>query len=126
MLNYWVRNADNLLIGKVIGSDALGLYSRAYMTMLLPTRQVTRVLSRVMFPAMSRIKNDPERTKRLYLRMIQTIALVAFPAMLGLLAVAPEFVATAYGPKWEGVVPILSSLSRWDDTVDQQHCRLDI
>jgi len=29
-LNYWVRNLDNLLIGKFIGTDSLGVYSKAY------------------------------------------------------------------------------------------------
>jgi O-antigen/teichoic acid export membrane protein len=30
LLNYWARNSDNLIIGKVYGADSLGIYNRAY------------------------------------------------------------------------------------------------
>ncbi len=110
ILQYWVRSADNLLVGKVAGSDALGLYTRAYSTMLLPVRQIGNVLTRVMFPALARIQDDPARVKRVYLKMVQTIALFTFPAMLGLLAVAPDFVVGVYGQKWRGAIPLLQVL----------------
>lgn len=100
LLNYWTRNADNLLIGKFIGPDPLGLYARAYSLMLLPTTQVTNVLSRVMFPALSRVKDQPARAKRIYLQAVAAIALVTFPLMLGLFVVADPFVAAVLGPKW--------------------------
>lgn len=110
VLNYWVRNADNLLIGKFAGKDALGLYSRAYTTMLLPTRQIQQVLTRVMFPALARIQDDRKRVKAVYLKMIQTISLFSFPAMTGLLTVAPDFVVGVYGPGWSDVTPLLQIL----------------
>lgn len=110
MLNYWIRNADNLLIGKVLGSAQLGLYTRAYTIMLLPLTQISSVLSRVMFPAMSAIQDDKPRAKRIYLRAISAIALFSFPAMLSLLVVADDFVLVIFGPKWEEMIPVLRVL----------------
>jgi O-antigen/teichoic acid export membrane protein len=109
--NYWARNADNLLIGRFMGTVELGIYTRAYSTMLLPLSQVTSVLGRVMFPALSRIQHDKVLVKQIYLRALALIALVTFPMMLGLFVTAESFVLTLFGPKWEGVVTLLQILS---------------
>jgi O-antigen/teichoic acid export membrane protein len=107
IVNYWTRNADNLLIGRFMGSESLGLYTRAYSTMLMPLSQVTNVLSRVMFPALSRVQHDKIRVKRIYLRSIAMIALVTFPMMLGLFVVAEDFVLAVYGAQWSGITTVL-------------------
>lgn len=109
-MNYWMRNADNLLIGKFVGADALGAYSRAYMWMLMPVAQVSQVVSRVMFPALSRVQHDLPRVKRYYLRTISAIALLTFPAMLGLTVVTDLFVSTLLGDNWLDVIPLLQVL----------------
>ncbi|SFG36470.1 Membrane protein involved in the export of O-antigen and teichoic acid [Desulfotomaculum arcticum] len=107
VINYWIRNLDNVLIGKYISSTALGIYTRAYSLMLLPLTQISRVISLVMFPAMSAIQKDLSKTKEVYLRSTRIIALVTFPLMMGLLVVAEPFIATIYGNKWQGVIPVL-------------------
>jgi O-antigen/teichoic acid export membrane protein len=109
-VNYWARNADNLLIGKFLGSAPLGLYDRAYRLMLLPIGQIAAVLGRVMFPALSSIQDDHERIRHIYLRLVAAIGLVAFPLMAGLLVVAEPFVLVVFGDKWAGVVPALQVL----------------
>jgi len=111
VFNYWERNGDNMLIGKYIGSDGLGIYARAYTTMLLPLCQITDILTRVMFPVLSRIQNDKPRVKCIYLRAVAMIALITFPMMMGLLVVAEHFVLALYGPKWAAAIPILKILS---------------
>jgi O-antigen/teichoic acid export membrane protein len=106
-INYWYRNGDNLLVGKFFGSAALGMYSRAYNLMLMPLSQITYVVSKVMFPALSRLQEDKARVKNIFLRSIAMIALVTFPLMSGLFVVADHFVLAIYGPLWSGVIPIL-------------------
>jgi PST family polysaccharide transporter len=75
--------------------------------MLLPLNQITYAVSKVMFPALCRMQGDTARAKAIYLRSIAMIALVTFPLMLGLLAVADHFILAVYGPVWAGVIPIL-------------------
>ena len=106
-INYWVRRVDDLLIGKVLGSDALGLYTKAYGVMLLPTRQISGVVSSVMFPSLSTIQEDTEHVRRVFFRMTRTIALITFPMMLGLLAVSESFVIGVFGGQWSEMIPIL-------------------
>src|SRR5690554_6467435 len=110
LVNYWARNADNLLIGKFLGSAALGVYSRAYSLMLLPISEVISVLGSVMFPALSSIQQDKARVKSIYLRAMPVIGLIAFPMMLGLHVVAEPFVLTLFGERWIAVAPLLRIL----------------
>jgi PST family polysaccharide transporter len=110
VINYWARNADNLLVGKFLGAAALGIYDRAYALMLLPISQIISVVSDVMFAALSSIKNDKARVKSLYLRTIGVISLLSFPMMAGMYVVAQPFILSLYGAKWVAVVPILQIL----------------
>ncbi len=109
-VNYWARQVDDLLIGRVMGAASLGEYSRAYQLMMLPITEVAGVLTRVMFPALSRIQDDKPRVKSIYLRALSYIALISFPLMVGLFAVADRGVPLLFGEKWSDIVPILQIL----------------
>jgi O-antigen/teichoic acid export membrane protein len=110
-VNYWARNADNLLIGRFIGVTQLAFYNRAYSIMTLPGDVSSSVTTPVIFPALSRLQDDRERVKRVYLRALGLIALVMFPVSVGLYVVAKPFILTIYGPRWAPVVPLLQIFS---------------
>lgn len=111
VLNYWVRNLDYLLIGKFLGNRQLGMYKNSYSVMLFPLNNVSRVLSRVMFPSLSLIQKDMLKVRNVYLRMTRFIALFTFPLMAGLFVVSEPFVLVVFGPKWSGMIPLLQVLS---------------
>lgn len=107
IINYIARNIDQLLIGKFLGTQALGYYSLAYRIMLYPLQKISGVIGKVMFPAFSKIQNDIEKVRNIYKRMVKAISLVTFPMMLGLFAIAPEFVRVFFGIKWLPIIFIL-------------------
>ena len=84
LVNYLARNADNLLIGKFLGSNALGYYDLAYQIMLFPLRRISWTIGEVMFPALSRVQHTLSTVRDAYLRAVRMIASITFPAMLGL------------------------------------------
>jgi O-antigen/teichoic acid export membrane protein len=49
LLNYFIRNADNMLIGRYLGSTPLGFYSLAYKWMLLPIYYISGIVGNVFF-----------------------------------------------------------------------------
>jgi O-antigen/teichoic acid export membrane protein len=108
--NYWVRNADNLLIGRFIGSQGLGLYSRAYQLMVLPVYQISGVAGAVMFPVLASVQHDLARVRSIYLRSIGSVHLIAAPIYVGLFVIADTFVGAVLGERWRGLVPILRIL----------------
>jgi PST family polysaccharide transporter len=110
LLNFANRNADTLLVGRYLGSGQLGYYSMAYQLMLYPLSQVSSVIVKVLFPALSRMQGDKHRLRQAYLRSISAIAFVTFPMMVGLFAVSREFVSVVFGEKWLPMLPVLDIL----------------
>jgi O-antigen/teichoic acid export membrane protein len=110
-LNYWLRNGDNLLIGKVLGAHALGVYARAYSLMLLPLTNIGSVFGQVMFPALAQLQHDKVRFRSQYLAATRAIALVSFPLMAGVAALTRPLILFLLGVKWVEVIPVLQVLS---------------
>lgn len=111
LTNYWVRNTDNLLIGKFLTSVDLGIYARAYGLMLLPIRQISKVIGRVIFPILSRRQEDTEWVRNTYLRTISAIALAAFPLMVLLSLSSRQLVPVLFGDAWILMIPVLQVLA---------------
>jgi O-antigen/teichoic acid export membrane protein len=97
--------ADNLVTGRWLGAVALGLYSRAYQLMAVPTVLLGDVLDRVLFPTMARVQDDPRRLASAYLQGTGVLALVTLPAGVVAAVLAPELVTVAFGSRWEALVP---------------------
>ena len=111
ILNYFVRNADYILIQKFLGEQQLGYYTLAYRLMLYPLKNITAVMTRVMFPLLSKIQNDNKRFRDIYLKLVNTISLLSFPLMLGLVAVSANFVLVVFVAKWEPVTTLILILA---------------
>lgn len=109
--NYFSRNADNILIGRYVGADALGLYAKAYSIFLLPLQQVRGPLLDVAMPALSTLRGDPERFARYYRRLVDNLATLAVPLAMVTLVEADFIVRIILGPQWMGAVPVLQLLA---------------
>ncbi len=104
MLNYVSENVDNILVGKHLGTDALGYYQLAFTMPDMIRKNFQQLLSRVLFPAYSRVQDEEERLQTGFLRAVEAVALFAFPLMGGLLVVAPVFVPVYFGAQWEAII----------------------
>jgi len=111
IVNYFARNADNLLIGKYLGAAPLGYYALAYNIMLFPVQAVSQTLGRVLFPAFAAMQSDYARFRQAYLRSSAAIAFFTFPLMAGAAVLAPELITLFLGPRWGPVAPVLRVLA---------------
>lgn len=109
-VNFVARNGDNFVVGRWIGSESLGLYSRAYALMNLPFTYAASAMSSVLFPAFSQVQEEPLRLRRAYLLLTRVAAIVSAPAMGTMAIVAPHLVRSLYGPQWIGAVMPLQIL----------------
>jgi O-antigen/teichoic acid export membrane protein len=107
VLNYFSRNADNLLVGKFLGSVSLGYYQMGYTLMTYPLQNFASVVAQVVYPALSKMQDDRERFRAAYLRTCRLIGLLTFPLMLGLAVTAQPFVRVVLGAKWMPVAGLL-------------------
>ncbi|MEL6500776.1 MAG: lipopolysaccharide biosynthesis protein [Cyanobacteria bacterium J06623_1] len=109
IINYFSRNLDNFLIGRVWGAQPLGLYAKAYQLVLLPINQINVPVNRVALPALSRLQNDPERYQKYYYRAILAITALGMPLVMFLGVAADRLILFLLGEQWLEIVPIF----RW-------------
>lgn len=110
IVNYFARNSDNLIVGKVGGPVPLGYYSRAYTLMLLPISQLVAPLTGVMVPVLSRLQNDDEQYKKSYLFCVEVLALLSFPLVSLMFLLSSEIIDIMLGKQWGGAKPIFAIL----------------
>ncbi len=110
LVNYANRNADNLIVGKMLGADALGFYQMAYKLMLWPIKRMSSVMTDVMFPSLSKIKNDKARVKKAFIEASRHIAWLVFPFVGFVFVNAENVIFTILGEKWLPAVPIFQIL----------------
>src|SRR6202011_4350694 len=103
--------ADNLLIGRYLGSSALGIYAVAYNVMFAPVIRITQPAQQVLFPAFARLQGDPARVLSAWLRGNRLLTALTLPAFLGMAIIAPDFVPVVLGKRWNEAVPVLQLLS---------------
>jgi PST family polysaccharide transporter len=111
IVDYWGKNADNLLIGRFLGAAQLGFYNRAYNLVLLPLNQVLLAAGGAVSPALARMREEPARLVAAYRRSFRGVAVISVPVMAGLAVVAPGAVPLLWGPQWVASVPLLQLLS---------------
>jgi PST family polysaccharide transporter len=105
------QNADNVLIGRFLGAQALGSYALAYNVILVPFSRLASPLHDVLYPVFTRLQDDAERLARVWLRSVRLLTAVAVPAMLGLVVCAPDLVRVVFGEKWHDAVPVMQILA---------------
>jgi PST family polysaccharide transporter len=100
LVGYVNANIDYVVIGRVLGPAALGVYSLAYKLVTWPMLKISHVVLRVMFPAFAQIQHDDEALRRHYVTLVGTLALVTYPLLAGLAVMAPEVLPVVFGPRW--------------------------
>ena len=106
---YIVFSYDDFLVGNLLGTTTLGLYSRAYRYAKLPMSPLAPVYS-VLSPTYARLQDDKARLSKTYALFLDAVVLVAFPAA-GLMAMAaPELVIVFLTEKWAAVAPLMQFL----------------
>lgn len=110
IINYFARNLDKVIIGKLLGPVPLGYYDMAYQVMLKPLQSITSTVGAPLFPALSSIRNDKAQASEVYRQVTTYIALITFPVMAGIAVVSDDFVLLVLGAKWMPTVPVLQIL----------------
>ncbi len=111
LLNYFARNADDILIGRFVGAEALGYYTRAYKLLLAPIELIRNPISNVVIPSLSRLQNKPERFRGYSMRALSIIVFLSMPLITFCFAEADRLVLLALGPQWTEAAAIFRVLA---------------
>lgn len=110
-VNYFNSQIDVILIGKLLGTEALGVYNIAKQLIMRPAQIFNPIITKVTFPAMAKVQNDTTKLKQVYLQTINYLSSVNFPIYGMMIVLAPEIVFFLFGSKWMPSVPVVQILS---------------
>jgi O-antigen/teichoic acid export membrane protein len=111
VVNYFNRDLDVLIIGKLFSTDVLGGYSLAKQLVSRPMQVLNPIISKVASPTLARFQNDIVALKSNYLKLINIIATINVPAYLLVIIFAPWIVQILYGVGYENIVILVRILS---------------
>ncbi|MGV0961463.1 MAG: lipopolysaccharide biosynthesis protein [Limnohabitans sp.] len=109
--SYLGRNADNVLVGHYLGSQALGLYSKAYGLLLLPIQQINGPIAAVAMPALSRLQDRPEEYRNFFRQILSLICFISFPLIVWMNICHRDIILLVLGPKWVEAAPVFLVLA---------------
>jgi O-antigen/teichoic acid export membrane protein len=111
LIVYIAYNLEKVLLGRVWGADALGIYGRGYQLVNLPTENLNSACWGVAFSGLSRVRNDPGRFKSYFLRGYSLILALTIPITIAAALFAPDLIFVFLGPKWKDVSQIFRLLA---------------
>lgn len=105
--NYWARNSDNLIIGKVYGADSLGIYNRAYRLLTMVTSIMTGLFGKVLYPSLKDLMSKGGDVNKEYMNLLGIISLINFPIAIALIFFSNPLVILLWSDRWILVAELL-------------------
>ena len=107
---HFSRNADYILVGKFLGTEALGVYRVAFEVAMKPGAEVLHVINRAAFPVFARLRSTPARLAEAFAWTTRGLAFVLVPIAVLLWFVAPHIVLVVGAGKWAAAEPVIRLL----------------
>ncbi|GAB4311608.1 MAG: lipopolysaccharide biosynthesis protein [Bacteroidales bacterium] len=107
LINYWARNADNLIIGKYYSSAELGIYNRGYKMLQLSLNLISGLFGTVLYPSLKKYRDEGGDIRSEYANVLGIISLLNFPIGLVLILFPVPFVEILWGENWLEVAGLL-------------------
>jgi PST family polysaccharide transporter len=104
-------NLDYLLVGRYLGASNLGVYTLAFRMPDLLILQFARILSVVIFPIYTRLRDVPGSLTRGFSMTTRYVSLVTVPLGVGLALVAKPFILTVFTEKWVDAIPVVRAIA---------------
>jgi PST family polysaccharide transporter len=105
------RFADVLVVGRLLGTEALGSYNVGKTQANMPVDRGTQVIHSMTPSVLATVQDDPPALRR-YIRIFtEAITLLSFPATFGIALVADDFVLFVFGERWAATIGPLRVLA---------------
>jgi O-antigen/teichoic acid export membrane protein len=107
VLNRLTENLFYLIIGRLLNVEAVGLCQRAFLLAGFPERVFLAGFGAVALPAFSEKVRQGHDLKHSYLRAVEYITAIQWPALMLVVFLAHPIVEIVLGQQWLAVVPLL-------------------
>ena len=110
-VNTLAQRISDLLIGRLLGLSALGLYGRAVGLTNLLWSNAYMIVGRVILVDLAGQRRGGMDLGERYLRTVEVISALLWPSFAGLAILAGPLIYIVYGPAWVAAAPPLSMLA---------------
>lgn len=104
-------HADRLISGRVLGAEATGIYTRAFIAISAPANLLGAALDKVLFSSLSRLQRSPARLRSAFIESLAAVLTVTLPGSALIYVLAPEIVNTLFGEQWTQAIRPLELLA---------------
>lgn len=105
------HHADAIVIARMLGAEALGLYQMAYRLPEMLIALLVWQLGRVLFPAYAKVRAGGGDLAFAYESSLRFLALLVLPGAAVLALLAEPLVLALFGEPWRAATPILRVLA---------------
>ena len=106
LLNFFVRNLDDVLVARFAGARATGLYDRSYRLMMMPLQSINGPINRILQPILARLREEPERYRRIYTFAMRGTMLAITPGVAVTALLSERLMPWLLGGHWKDAGPI--------------------
>lgn len=103
--------AADVIVGRMAGAHALGLFTMSYEISNLPTTELSAPINRAVFPGYAALSENTDALREGVLKVMSMIVLLTLPAACGIALVAEPLVRVLLGAKWIEAVPLIQVLA---------------
>lgn len=108
---FLAHQGDDVLVGRLLGVTALGLYQLAYQLSHAVTMELSRIASQVALPSYARLQADLGSLRRAFLRVLEGTALISWPVAGLVCLLAGDFIRLFLAERWLPIVPVVEILA---------------
>lgn len=109
--NFVTFQSPMVVIARHLGLADAGAYSASNRFASIPNQVVLSAVMGVLFPAFSRMMDDPQRRRDALMFSTQVLTILLAPMMFGLWAVAEPAMLVIFGQNWAYAWPVLGLLA---------------
>jgi PST family polysaccharide transporter len=108
---YAYSNADFAVVGRFLGSVAMGAYTFGWNIASIPVDRISGLLNRVTYAVFAAVQDQKSELRRYLLRLTEGLALITFPISIGVALVSDHFVLGILGEHWRPAIAPLRLLA---------------
>lgn len=109
--SYLQGQIDQIAVGGIAGAAAMGRYAVASDIGASPSREINEPMVAVVFPVMSRLLNDKQALRDVFMHTLAWTAVICISTSVGVALIAEDMVNLVLGPKWVGIGTLMGWLA---------------
>lgn len=111
IVNYFSTSFDVLIIGRLLGSEVLGVYNLAKDLVIKPSAIITPIISRVVTPLFAKIQDEKASLLIHFFSVQKIVANINAYVYGGIAILSYPIVSIYYGEGYESCVPLVTILA---------------